>query len=81
MATFYNLNSANRTYFPSGTVNKESVCQCKGRGFDSWSGKITHASELLSPCAVTATEAHMPKTYAHNKRSYSNEKPAHCHKK
>ena len=49
---------------------KESTCQCRGQGFDSWSGKIPHAPapqllslhskahelQLLSLCAMT-TEA------------------------
>ena len=33
----------------------ESACQCRGHGFEPWSGKISHAAEQLSPCA-TATE-------------------------
>ena len=33
----------------------ESACQCRGHGFEPWSGKIPHAAEQLSPCA-TATE-------------------------
>ena len=31
----------------------ESICQCRGHGFDSWSGKIAHVVEQLSPCAST----------------------------
>ena len=30
-------------------------CQCRGHGFEPWSGGIPHAVEQLSPCA-TATE-------------------------
>ena len=37
----------------------ESVCQCRGNGFDPWSGKIPHAAGQMSPCATT-TEAHVP---------------------
>ena len=33
--------------------DEESACQCRRRGFDPWSGKITHASEQLSLCAWT----------------------------
>ena len=29
----------------------ESACQCRGHGFDSWSGKIPHAPQLLSLCS------------------------------
>ena len=28
-------------------------CQCRGHGFEPWSGKIPHAAEQLSPCATT----------------------------
>ena len=35
--------------FPGGAVVKESACQCRGHGFEPWSGKIPHAAEQLSP--------------------------------
>ena len=31
----------------------ESACQCRGHGFEPWSGKIPHATEQLSLCATT----------------------------
>ena len=31
----------------------ESACQCRGHGFEPWSGKIPHSTEQLSPCATT----------------------------
>jgi len=34
-------------------VVKESTCQCRKHGFDLWSGKITHATEQISPSATT----------------------------
>ena len=40
--------------FPGGS-GKESACQCRRHGFDSWSKKIPPAAEQLSPC-LTATE-------------------------
>ena len=40
--------------FPGGS-GKDSACQCRRHGFDSWSRKIPAAAEQLSPC-VTATE-------------------------
>ena len=43
--------------------------QCRGHGFDPWSGKIPHAAEQLSPCATT-TEAHTPRA-----RALQQEKP------
>ena len=33
------------------------ACQCRGHGFEPWSGKIPHATEQLSPCAVTTETA------------------------
>ena len=35
----------------------ESACQCRGRGFNPWSGKIPHADEQLSLCATTTDPA------------------------
>ena len=32
---------------------EESACQCRGHGFEPWSGKIPHATEQLSSCATT----------------------------
>ena len=32
---------------------KESTCQCRRHWFDPWAGKIPHAAEQLSPCAIT----------------------------
>ena len=31
----------------------ESACQCRGRGFRPWSGRIPHAAEELGPCTTT----------------------------
>ena len=61
---------------------KESTCQCRRHGSDPWSGKITHATEQLSPCATTTepvlwsprvatTEAVRPRAHA-----LQQEKPA-----
>ena len=54
---------------------EESDCQCRTRGSDPLSGKITHASEQLSPCSgpggpqllrpgAAATEARLPRACA-----------------
>ena len=32
--------------------SKQSACQCKRHRFESWSGKIPHVTEQLSPCAM-----------------------------
>ncbi|KAJ8784364.1 hypothetical protein J1605_008297 [Eschrichtius robustus] len=29
------------------------TCQCRGHGFEPWSGKIPHVTEQLSPCTTT----------------------------
>ena len=42
---------------------KESTCQCRGHGFEPWSGKTPHATEQLSPRATT-TEARAPRACA-----------------
>ena len=34
-----------------------SACQCRGHGFNPWSGKIPHAEEQLSPCTTTTEPA------------------------
>ena len=58
----------------------ESTYQCRGYGFDPWSGKIPHAMEQLSPCTtiteVTCSRAHKLQllnlcleSVVHNKRS------------
>ena len=38
--------------FPGG-----AACQCRGHGFDPWSGKIPHAAEQLSPGTTTTEPA------------------------
>ena len=75
--------------FPGGVVVKNSsTCQCRGHGFEPWSGKIPHATEQLNPCATTtepAVESARATTtdpvclepVLRNKRSHSNEKPVH----
>ena len=37
----------------------ESACQCRGHGFEPWSGKIPHTAEQLSPWATTTEPAHL----------------------
>ena len=44
---------------PLWLSGKESACQCRRYGFDSWSRKILHAVGQVSPCATT-TEACAP---------------------
>ena len=54
----------------------ESACQCRGHGFEPWSGKIPHAMEQLGPWA-TITEPARLEPVLRNKRGCENERPAH----
>ena len=54
----------------------ESACQCRGYGFEPWSGKIPHAAEQLGPWA-TITEPARLEPMLRNKRGRDSERPAH----
>ena len=54
----------------------ESACQCRGHGFEPWSGKIPHATEQLGPWATT-TEPERLEPLLRNKRGRDSERPAH----
>ena len=54
----------------------ESACQCRGYGFQPWSGKIPHAAEQLGPWATIAEPARL-EPVLRNKRGPSSERPAH----
>ena len=54
----------------------ESACQCRGHGFEPWSGRIPHAAEWLGPWATTTEPVHL-EPVLHNKRGHSSERPAH----
>ena len=54
----------------------ESACQCRGRGFEPWSGRIPHAAEQLSPWATTTEPARL-EPVLRNKRGRDSERPAH----
>ena len=54
----------------------ESAYQCRGHGFEAWSGRIPHAAEQLGPWA-TITEPARLEPVLHNKRGRDNESPAH----
>ena len=43
---------------PWWSSGKESAFQCRGHGFDPWSGKIPHAVEQLSPSTTTTEPEH-----------------------
>ena len=54
----------------------KSACQCRGHGFEPWSGKIPHAAEQLGPWA-TVTEPARLEPVLGNKRGRDSERPAH----
>ena len=54
----------------------ESACQCRGRGFEPWSGKIPHAAERLGPCATIAEPARL-EPVLRNQRGRESKRPAH----
>ena len=54
----------------------ESACQCRGHGFEPWSGKIPRAAEQLGPWA-TITEPARLEPVLRNKRGHDSERPAH----
>ena len=60
--------------FP-GRSSWESTCQFGGHGFDPWSGKIPHASELLSRVPQILKPTHLEPTLL--KRSHCDDKPTH----
>ena len=53
----------------------ESACQCRGHGFEPWSGKIPHAAEQMGPWATTEPARLEP--VLRNKRGRDSERPAH----
>ena len=53
-----------------------SACQCRGHGFEPWSGKIPHAAEQLGPWATTTEPAPL-EPVLRNKRGRDSERPAH----
>ena len=52
----------------------ESACQCRGHGFEPWSGKIPHAAEQLGPWAKTTEPARL-EPVLRNRRGRDSEWP------
>ena len=50
--------------------------QCRGHGFEPWSGKIPHAAEQLGPWATTTEPARL-EPVLRNERGHDSERPAH----
>ena len=71
-----NTKKADRRGLPWWRSGWESACQCRGHGFEPWSGRIPHATEQLDPWA-TITEPARLEPVLHNKRGRDGERPAH----
>ena len=54
----------------------ESACQCRGHGFEPWSGRIPRAAERLGPWATIAEPARL-EPVLRNGRGRDSERPAH----
>ena len=54
----------------------ESACQCRGHGFEPWSGEISYAVEQLGPWATITVPARLEPVLL-NKRGRDSERPAH----
>ena len=54
----------------------ESACQCRGHGFEPWSGKIPHAAKQLGPWATTTEPVRLEPVFC-NKRGCDSERPMH----
>ena len=70
------IETKSRMGLPWWCSGWESACQCRGRGFEPWSGKIPHAAEWLSPWATTTEPARLEPVLS-NKRGRDSERPAH----
>ena len=70
---FKKLSSSGLPWWRSGW---ESACQCRGHGFEPWSGKIPHATEQLGPWATT-TEPVRLELVLRNKRGHDSDRPVH----
>ena len=75
-ANSYLSNSFINTGLPWWCSGWESACQCRGHGFEPWSGRIPHAVERLGPWATT-TEPVRLEPVLRNKRGRNSERPAH----
>ena len=64
--------------FPWWRSGWESACQCRGHGFEPWSGKIPRAVEQLGPWATTTEPARL-EPVLRNRRGHDSERPAHSH--
>ena len=74
ISKFFKINIIH--WLPSWCSGWESACQCRGHGFEPWSGKIPHAAEQLGPWATT-TEPMRLEPVLHNKRGRNSERPVH----
>ena len=54
---FCPVKNAPMWWLPWWRSGLEFACQCRGHRLESWSGKIPHAREQLSPCTTTTEPA------------------------
>ena len=54
----------------------ESACQCRGHGFEPWSGGIPRAAEQLGSCATTTEPARL-EPVLRNRRGSNSSRPTH----
>ena len=72
-----NLNSHKTSWgLPWWRSGWESACQCRGHGFEPWSGRIPRAAEQLGPWATTAEPVRL-EPVLRDKRGRDSERPAH----
>ena len=73
---FQSHHKSNHWGLPWWRSGWESACQCRGHGFEPWSGKIPHAAEQVGPWATTTEPARL-EPVLRNKRGRDSERPAH----
>ena len=66
------LSRKRRQGLPWWRSSWESACQCRGHGFEPWSGKIPHAVEQLGPWATTTEPVRLEPVLC-NKRARDSE--------
>ena len=71
----YKLNSIS-SGLPWWCSGWESACQCRGHGFEPWSGRMPHAVEQLGPWA-TITEPARLQPVLRSRGGRDSERPAH----
>ena len=66
--TFYYIKKETDWGLPWWRSGWASACQCRGHGFEPWSGKIPHAAEQLGPWATMTEPAHLEPVLRNKRR-------------